>query len=72
MSEKKNLVLNPHLSVRFNDIPPWIKTEQANHLVWLGERAFRAYNKLDGSWGRWAEWEAASREFHNYRYTLGL
>ena len=72
MSEKKkNLILTPHLFVRHN-IPPWVKVDEANHLIWLGERAFRAYNRLDGTFGAWADYESASREFSNYRYKLGL
>lgn len=72
MSNDKTRTLEICFPIRLRDVPVWVKMEQANHLVWLSERAFRAYNRLDGTFGAWADYESASRELNNYKYTLGM
>lgn len=72
MSDKKTLILNPAFTVRGGYVPPWVNPEQERHLAYLGDRVKFLYQKLDGSFGNWADWEAASREFHNYRAKLGM
>ena len=71
MSEK-NLALETAFPIRLKDIPRWIKEGEASHLIWLSERVFRAYNRLDGTFGAWADYESASREFNNYKYKLNM
>ena len=72
MSDKKTLMLNPAFNVRGGYIPPWVNSEQERHLTYLAERALVLQSKMDGSHGAWADWEAAAREFTNYRTKLGM